>query len=92
VAVRGASRALAMSANGYYVAYRPIYAAEGGYALSRRQLTAMSARSRSWIPMGWRPVPGIASVTLSGTAAESYSSWNCPLRPPLTGSSPAPSG
>ncbi len=35
--------ALAMSAIGYYLAYRSIYAAEGGYALSRRQLTAMVA-------------------------------------------------
>ena len=35
--------ALALSATGYYVAYRSVYAAEGGYALSRRQLTAMVA-------------------------------------------------
>jgi glycosyltransferase 2 family protein len=35
--------ALAMSAIGYYFAYRSIYAAEGGYAPSRRQLTAMVA-------------------------------------------------
>ncbi|HEX6453043.1 MAG TPA: hypothetical protein VF060_26735 [Trebonia sp.] len=35
--------ALAMSAAGYYFAYRRIYAAEGGYQLSRRQLTAMVA-------------------------------------------------
>ena len=35
--------ALAMSAIGYYVAYRSIYAAQGGYELSRRQLTAMVA-------------------------------------------------
>jgi hypothetical protein len=35
--------ALAMSAIGYYLAYRSIYAAEGGYQLSRRQLTAMVA-------------------------------------------------
>jgi hypothetical protein len=35
--------ALAMSAIGYYVAYRSIYAAEGGYQLSGRQLTAMVA-------------------------------------------------
>ena len=35
--------ALAMSAIGYYLAYRRIYAAEGGYALSRRQLTAVVA-------------------------------------------------
>jgi hypothetical protein len=35
--------ALALSAAGYYFAYRGIYAAEGGYALSRRQLTAMVA-------------------------------------------------
>ena len=35
--------ALALSAVGYYVAYRRIYAAEGGYVLSRRQLTAMVA-------------------------------------------------
>jgi hypothetical protein len=35
--------ALAMSAIGYYVAYRSIYAAEGGYQLSRRQLTAVVA-------------------------------------------------
>ncbi len=35
--------ALAMSAIGYYLAYRRIYAAEGGYALTRRQLTAMVA-------------------------------------------------
>jgi hypothetical protein len=35
--------ALAMSAAGYYFAYRGIYAAEGGYELSRRQLTAMVA-------------------------------------------------
>ena len=34
---------LAMSAIGYYFAYRSIYAAEGGYALSRRQLTAVVA-------------------------------------------------
>ena len=35
--------ALAMSAIGYYFAYRSIYAAEGGYQLSRRQLTAVVA-------------------------------------------------
>ena len=35
--------ALALSATGYYVAYRSIYAAEGGYQLSRRQLTAVVA-------------------------------------------------
>ena len=35
--------ALAMSAIGYCVAYRSIYAAEGGYQLSRRQLTAVVA-------------------------------------------------
>jgi len=35
--------ALAMSAIGYYLAYRSIYAAEGGYQLSRRQLTTMVA-------------------------------------------------
>ncbi len=35
--------ALAMSAIGYYFAYRSIYAGEGGYELSRRQLTAMVA-------------------------------------------------
>jgi hypothetical protein len=35
--------ALAMSAIGYYLAYRSIYTAEGGYELSRRQLTAMVA-------------------------------------------------
>jgi hypothetical protein len=35
--------ALALSAVGYYLAYRSIYAAEGGYQLSRRQLTAMVA-------------------------------------------------
>jgi hypothetical protein len=35
--------ALAMSAIGYYFAYRSIYAAEGGYHVSRRQLTAMVA-------------------------------------------------
>ena len=35
--------ALAMSPIGYYLAYRSIYAAEGGYQLSRRQLTAMVA-------------------------------------------------
>jgi hypothetical protein len=35
--------ALAMSAAGYYVAYRQIYAAEGGYELSRRPLAAMVA-------------------------------------------------
>src|SRR5580704_16188306 len=35
--------ALAMSATGYYFAYRSIYAAEGGYQLSRRQLTAVVA-------------------------------------------------
>jgi len=35
--------ALAMSAIGYYLAYRRIYAAEGGYTLSRRQLTAVVA-------------------------------------------------
>jgi hypothetical protein len=35
--------ALAMSAIGYYLAYRRIYAAEGGYDLSRRHLTAMVA-------------------------------------------------
>jgi hypothetical protein len=34
---------LAMSASGYYFAYRSIYAAEGGYQLSRRQLTAVVA-------------------------------------------------
>jgi hypothetical protein len=35
--------ALAMSATGYYFAYRRIYAAEGGYELSRRHLTAVVA-------------------------------------------------
>jgi hypothetical protein len=35
--------AFAMSAIGYYFAYRRIYAAEGGHQLSRRQLTAMVA-------------------------------------------------
>jgi hypothetical protein len=35
--------ALALSALGYYFAYRRIYAAEGGYQLSRRQLTAVVA-------------------------------------------------
>jgi hypothetical protein len=35
--------AFAMSAIGYYFAYRRIYAAEGGYELSRRQLTAVVA-------------------------------------------------
>jgi len=35
--------ALAMSAVGYYVAYRSVYAAKGGYELSRRQLTAVVA-------------------------------------------------
>ena len=35
--------AFAISAIGYYHAYRRIYAAEGGYELSRRQLTAMVA-------------------------------------------------
>ncbi len=35
--------ALAISAVGYYVAYRGIYAAEGGYQLNRRQLTAVVA-------------------------------------------------
>jgi hypothetical protein len=35
--------ALAMSAIGYYLAYRGIYAAEGGYQLTRRQLTAVVA-------------------------------------------------
>lgn len=35
--------ALAMSAIGYYLAYRRIYAAEGGYQLTRRQLTATVA-------------------------------------------------
>jgi hypothetical protein len=35
--------AFAMSAIGYYFAYRRIYAAEGGYQLSRRQLTAVVA-------------------------------------------------
>jgi hypothetical protein len=35
--------ALALSAIGYYLAYRSIYAAEGGYELSRRQLTAIVA-------------------------------------------------
>jgi hypothetical protein len=35
--------ALGVSAAGYYLAYRGIYAAEGGYQLSRRQLTAVAA-------------------------------------------------
>ncbi len=35
--------ALAISATGYYFAYRSIYATEGGYQLSRRQLTAVVA-------------------------------------------------
>ena len=35
--------ALALSAIGYYLAYRRIYAAEGGYVLPRRQLTAVVA-------------------------------------------------
>ena len=43
VAVRGGRPALAMSAAGDDVAYRSIYAAEDGYQLSRRQLTAMVA-------------------------------------------------
>jgi hypothetical protein len=34
---------LAISAVGYYFAYRGIYAAEGGYQLNRRQLTAVVA-------------------------------------------------
>jgi hypothetical protein len=34
---------LATSAIGYYLAYRSIYTAEGGYKLSRRQLTAVVA-------------------------------------------------
>jgi hypothetical protein len=34
---------LALSAIGYYFAYRSIYAAEGGYQLTRRQLTAVVA-------------------------------------------------
>jgi hypothetical protein len=34
---------LATLAIGYYLAYRSIYAAEGGYKLSRRQLTAVVA-------------------------------------------------
>jgi hypothetical protein len=37
------SAALAVSATGYYFAYRSIYAAEGGYQLSRRKLTAVVA-------------------------------------------------
>ena len=41
---------LATSAIGYYLAYRSIYAAEGGYKLSRRQLTAVvAARSASCV-------------------------------------------
>ena len=32
-----------VSAASYYLAYRGIYAAEGGYQLSRRQLTAVVA-------------------------------------------------
>lgn len=35
--------ALATSAIGYYFAYRSIYAADGGYQLSRRQLGAVVA-------------------------------------------------
>jgi hypothetical protein len=35
--------ALALSAIGYYFAYRSVYAAEGGYELTRRQLTAVVA-------------------------------------------------
>jgi hypothetical protein len=35
--------ALALSATGYYFAYRSIYATEGGYALSHRQLAAVVA-------------------------------------------------
>ncbi len=35
--------AFALSAIGYFFAYRRIYAAEGGYELSRRQLTAVVA-------------------------------------------------
>jgi hypothetical protein len=35
--------ALAISAIGYYFAYRSVYAADGGYRLSRRQLTAVVA-------------------------------------------------
>jgi len=35
--------ALGVSAAGYYLAYRGIYAAEGGYQLSRGQLTAVAA-------------------------------------------------
>lgn len=35
--------ALAVSAAGYYFAYRSIYAAQGGYQLSRRQLNAVVA-------------------------------------------------
>jgi hypothetical protein len=35
--------ALGVSAAGYYLAYRSVYAAEGGYQLPRRQLTAVVA-------------------------------------------------
>jgi hypothetical protein len=52
--------AFALPATGYYVAYRSIYAAEGGYQLSRRQLTAVVAAGFSGLfppeeggPTGW---------------------------------------
>ncbi len=42
--------ALGVSAIGYYFAYQGIYAAEGGYELSRRQLTAVVAAGRCPAP------------------------------------------
>lgn len=48
--------ALAMSAIGYYFAYRSIYAAEGGYGLSRRQLRRGALLPGLMVPLLQRAV------------------------------------
>ena len=45
--------ALATSAIGYYLAYRSIYAAEGGYALTHRQLTTLVRRVQRIVRHRW---------------------------------------
>src|SRR5580693_2037986 len=57
--------ALAISAIGYYLAYRSIYAAEGGYQLSRRQLTAMVAA-------GFSGFFSTAGITPDGLILQNY--------------------
>jgi hypothetical protein len=57
--------ALVMSAVGYYLAYRRIYAAEGGYQLSRRQLTAIVAA-------GFSGFFSTAGITPDGLILQNY--------------------